>query len=285
MREIICFLLAISSFFPINVMAGDAVKGDFSELKITGIARVENVVDPFTLILDNGKILRLSGLDIPDFNPRNPGDFALKTKEKLSNMLTDNKIKIYQTMNSKLGRTNRMGHELAHIVIEDSGKWIQGYLLEEGLARVRTTARNPDMASQMYETEVKARRNNKGIWGHTGFPVLNKDSAKEYTDSFQIVEGTIHKAAIVRNTIYLNFEEDWRKDFTIGIKAATRRDFSKEGLDPLSWKGKHVRARGWLRSWNGPYMEIDHPQAVEIIGEKGSQPDKSSQEKLTEIHQ
>jgi endonuclease YncB( thermonuclease family) len=266
MRTILSFLVAVSSFFTAAAFAQTEIPhGDFSELRLEGTSKVQTVIDPLTILLKNGKTIRLTGLDLPDFDPFEPGEMAARAKDLLKAKYEEKDITIYNTKDSKNGRVNRMGHELAHIELADEKLWAQGLLLSEGLARVRTSKRNPEMAAQMYALEHKAREEEKGIWGLAGFPVLNTQTAESSIGAFQVVEGTVHGVASVRNTIYLNFGPDWKTDFTIGIKAGDRRLFIKEGLDPMSWGGKTLRARGWLRSYNGPYMEIDHPQAIEII--------------------
>ncbi len=238
---------------------------DFSELRRTNTQKVRNVIDPLTLVLKDNKTIRLAGIDIPDFDVHDPGEVAASAAKILKKELEEKDINIYQTTNNDLGRTNRMGHEIAHLELKNTKIWVQGLLLQQGLARVRTTRRNPEMAEQMYALEEKARSEEKGIWGLTGFPVLNLDTAEQGVGTFQIVEGKVHAIATVKNTIYLNFGPDWRTDFTVSIKSGDLRQFSAIGLDRMSWRGKTIRSRGWLRSWNGPYMEIDHPQAIQIL--------------------
>ncbi len=237
----------------------------FDTLRLTGTSKVKEVIDPLTVTLKDGKIVRLSGLDIPDFDPYEPGDYAVEAREKLRETLEGKEVHIYQTKNRDIGRTNRMGHELAHLEIKDSKIWVQGMLLEEGLARVRTTQRNREMAQQMYTLEMEARKKEIGLWGLTGHPVLTPEMAAERIGSYQIVEGRVASAAVVKNKIFLNFGSDWRKDFTVSIPSSARRLFSKDGIDPLQWNKKKIRARGWLESWNGPYIEIDHPERIEVL--------------------
>lgn len=267
--KIVIFLAAVSSFFPPPACAvsdeGEHTPADFSSLSLTGTYRVKNVTDPLTMVLENGKTVRLAGIDLPDFDVFEPGEMTGRAAALLKGKYEGNNVTIYQTKNKKIGRTNRMGQEIAHVELADGKICAQGLLLREGLARVRTSRRNPEMAAQMYEMEKQARQQEKGIWGLTGFPILKADTAESGTGAFGIVEGRIHAIATVRNTIYLNFGPDWRSDYTIAIKSGDRRLFIKEGVDPMLWAGKTVRARGWLRSWNGAYMEIDHPQAIELL--------------------
>jgi len=65
--------------------------------------------------------------------------------------------------------------------------------------------------------------------------------------------------------VYLNFGKNWRDDFTVSIAPENKRVFSKQSINPLEWNGKILRVRGWVEDYNGAYIEIDHPQAVEVL--------------------
>ena len=66
---------------------------------------------------------------------------------------------------------------------------------------------------------------------------------------------------------YLNFGEDWRNDFTVehrqGGPAAVRRS----GFDLFALQGKVIRVRGWMEKLNGPMIEVNHPEQIEILAE------------------
>ena len=270
LRILILFLIAANCF--INAAYAENVPrlppGDFSELRRTGMVNVKAVIDPQTIQLEDGHIVRLTGIDFPDFNPDEPGDFSLTAMQILRDMLVGKTVLLYQTVNREEGRINRMGQDIAQIQRESDKVWVQGTLLSLGLARVRTAQRNPEMAQQMYDLELAAMKDKAGIWENYS-KVLPPEEAEAHEGSFQIVEGRIESAALKQNRIYLNFGKDWKTDFTISIAPEDKRAFSKQNLDPLQWNGKQVRVRGWIESYNGPYMQISHPAAIEVkIDEK-----------------
>ena len=86
-------------------------------------------------------------------------------------------------------------------------------------------------------------------------------------DTFQIVEGEVVDAAVVRGRAYLNFGADWREDFTVTVAPKDRRAFENAGLDLESLAGRIVRVRGWLDSYNGPQIVLTHPEQLEIVGQ------------------
>ena len=241
----------------------------FSYLKPGGKSRVKAVVTPLTLQLGNGKTLQLSGIDIPDLNPYQPGEIAMAAQQMLETLVTGKELSLYVSRSPNRGRTNRLGHLLAHaeIAADKSAPalWIQGALLEKGLARVRTSAENPEMAGQMLDLEAKARATGLGLWAKPDYAILAPGAAQDKIGTFQIVEGTVYDVATVRNTIYLNFGKNWRSDFSGGIPAGARVAFARLGLKPLEWQGKRVRLRGFVEERNGPYISLDSPGQIEIL--------------------
>jgi hypothetical protein len=71
-----------------------------------------------------------------------------------------------------------------------------------------------------------------------------------------------------RGRLYLNFAEDWRRDFTVSVERKHVRAFTEAGIDLKGLAGKRVRARGWLAWWNGPMIEATHPEQIEVLGDR-----------------
>ncbi len=248
-----------------NTSANDIHRTDFKDLKQTGQGRVLQIIDPRTITLDDGRVIRMTGIDIPDFALENPGEISLQTVRVLNDLLLGKQVKIWQTRSSKKGRTNRMGHNLAHLTSEDKDIWVQGLLLRLGLARVQTTKTNPELADDLYTLEVSARSQRAGLWSLPEHMVLSPAEADNFIGEFEVIEGTVTSASINKNRVFLNFGKDWRTDFTASIAPSDRKTFNKSGFNPLQWQGKTLRVRGWIEPYNGPYIEITHPEALELL--------------------
>lgn len=240
-------------------------KGDFTALSRAGFAKVLKVIDPQTIQLDDGSLLRLSGIHLPDLEVHEVGDFALTAHKILSDMLEGQSIIIHHTKKKDWGRINRMGHTLAHIERQSDKAWIQGSLIALGLAQTRTGQRTPEMAAQMYTLETAARTQKQGIWNDARFQIINADEASQHLRSLKIVEGKVQSVSTKNSRTYINFGKDWRSDFTVIIEPGSKRLFSKAGYDVLNWGGKHIRVRGWIGEYNGPFITVNHPQAIEIL--------------------
>ena len=128
-------------------------------------------------------------------------------------------------------------------------------MLSAGLARVYSFADNRSRVADMLALEKKARAVAIGIWSKPYYGVRSATETPKFIDTFQIVEGRVLNAAVVRRRGYLNFGPDWRRDFTITVAPRSRRLFDQAGLPIRAFEGKRVRVRGWLKSFNGPMIE------------------------------
>jgi micrococcal nuclease len=150
--------------------------------------------------------------------------------------------------------------QTAWAMIKNGQVWLQGALIANGLAMARPTPANPELAEKMYTLEDQARQAKSGIWADTSAHRLVEASNDiQPLDRFAVVEGTVKTVAIIRNVTYLNFGDDYRKDFTIGIPSTQRQALARSGIDLFKLQGQKVRVRGWLRLYNGPYIELEHP--------------------------
>jgi hypothetical protein len=213
----------------------------------------------------DGRMIQLSSLDIPDLDPYEPGPVAVAARDLLKEMLEGKKVRLYVTKNAGSGRMSRMGDMLAHLQTLEDGYWVQGVLLAAGLGRVRPTERNIEMAVPMMKLEAQARAEKKGLWADPRYSILSPDTAAKAENGWGIVEGTVYSTNLNRNTVYLDFDVDWHTDFTVSIDADTRHALTAAGIDALSLGGKHVRVRGWIRDYNGPFMELENPVWLEIV--------------------
>lgn len=228
--------------------------------------RAAAAVNGDTLRLEDGRVLRLSGIDAP--RPPAGADPARRwpLAEGAASLLADLAAGQPLTLAVEVAE-DRYGRVLAQATRGD-GVWIQGEMLRRGLARVQTRADARARAPEMLALEAEARAARRGLWRTRAYGVRDAaDTARllRDRDSFQVVEGTVVAAAKVRDLIYLNFGHDWREDTTVTIGRAAARAFGKAGLDPVSLQGHVVRVRGWVAVRNGPMIEVTHPEQIERI--------------------
>lgn len=238
---------------------------DFSELHQADTAVAAQVIDPLRIRLHDGRIITLAGLEVPDWDPVDPGPISLAARDLLKPLVETKQVRLYVTKDAKSGRLTRFGDLLAQLQVSPDGPWVQGMLLAAGLARVRPTERNPEMAAQMIALEDQARQAKRGLWANPKYAVATPETAAQHENDWAIVEGTVYGTALNNNMLYLNFGPDWHTDFTIAINPALRRQMEQADINPQALTGRKVRVRGWLREYNGPYLELDNLAWLEIL--------------------
>lgn len=231
-----------------------------------GTGAVREVVDGDTLVLADGREIRLVGIQAPKL-PLGRSNFptwplAAEAKAELE------KLALGKTLALSFGgaREDRHGRVLAHLH-DESGLWLQGELLRRGFARVYSFPDNVARVPEMLALEDEARRQRRGIWALAWYRVRPVTETPKSIGRFELVEGRVLKVAKANGRTYLNFGMDYRSDFTVTIPAAARRAFTARGPTPESLEGRLVRVRGWIKSLNGPMIEATHPEQVEVLPE------------------
>lgn len=232
------------------------------DLAAMGTSKVVGIIDGDTVILEDGRQVRLTGIQAPKLSlgRRNFPDWPLgpEAGEALGYLLLGRVV----TLRASGATQDRHGRVLAHLVTQE-GLWAQGEMLTRGLARVYTFADNRNLADALLERERAARAAGRGIWADAFYDVRSPADLKASSGTFQIVEGDIVSAQRIKNTVYLNFGPNWRTDFTVSFDARMLDAFKVAGRDPLAWAGQRVRVRGWITEKNGPWIELTHPEAIE----------------------
>lgn len=229
-----------------------------------GAGEVASVVDGDTVVLGDGREVRLVGIQAPKL-PLGRANFrtwplADEARDALAALAVGQAV----TLHSGGARMDRHGRVLAHLVRAD-GLWLQGEMLRRGLARVYSFPDNRKGVAEMLALEAAARAEERGIWAHDFYAIRDRESIKKHVDGFQIVEDRLHGVAEVRNIIYINFEADWRRDFTIRMDRRTARQFRRYSVDVRDLAGQRLRVRGWVTWENGPMINVSHPEQIELL--------------------
>jgi endonuclease YncB( thermonuclease family) len=238
---------------------------------------VTDVSDGETVTLDNGRELRLIGALAPraiDVGAE-PGAWPaeIAATAELRALLVGKSI--------ELGfggeRGDRYGRLQAHAFIRegDGRRWVQGHLLEQGLARAYVVPGNRACEEPLLAAERVAREARRGLWADAAYAIKAASRPAElarYRSTFQVVEGTIAGAAQVRGAIYLNFGTDWRRSFSASLRRNDRSLLGAYAGDPKAMAGKQVRVRGWLEPRAAPAIDLSKGGSIELIGEAAAVP-------------
>lgn len=237
-------------------------------------ARVTEVVDGDTVFIHppfkDGNEIRLVGIQAPKLPLGRPNFLEWPLAKESKHALEALVLGKHVTLSFSGARRDRYARWLAHLDVIDDGKpvWVQGEMLKSGMARVYSFPDNRDRAEDMLEMEQAARRAQTGIWAHPYYAVRNPDpeALLDLLGTFQLIEGRVVDAAEVKGTLYLNFGQNWRDDFTVSIDRNALKLFRDTDPHPRNWTGHAVRVRGWLIKRNGPMIRATHPEQIEFLG-------------------
>ena len=265
MPPYIAGLIRVITVAMAGLLPAAAAADDAAAVPTEGPVLVAEVIDGQMLRLADGRVLRLAGILVPNRATGSDDRYTNAARQALTLLVQDRQV----VFAFGKRRMDRHGRFMAHVwqAAGDGGRagWLQAALLADGFARVATTPDNVLLAADMLRIEDEARRARRGLWGDPAYRIRTPDDAGEALDDFQIVEGRILAVAIRRGIGYLNFGADYRTDFTLSLSRDALRLMQESHIDPLSLQGIRVRARGWLRSFNGPLIEITHPEQMEIL--------------------
>jgi micrococcal nuclease len=217
-------------------------------------------IDGDTLQLTDGRVLRLAAV----MAPKGAEPLADAARAALAEAVGRPLLLEFGAR-----RTDRHGRLLAQawLAAADGTKqgWLQALLLAEGLARVASTDDTRALVPELLRLEAQARSAGRGLWADPAYRVRTPADAGDALNSFQIVEGRVLAAALLRNGGYLNFGADYKTDFTLSFSPESLRRLKESGIVFKSLQGVRLRARGWLRSFNGPLIDITDPEQIEVL--------------------
>ncbi|KKB78423.1 nuclease (SNase domain protein) [Devosia soli] len=232
--------------------------------------RVVEVTDGDTVVLDDGRRVRMIGTQAPKLPLGREGfetwPLAPEAQKVLSELTLDKSV--------RLGfggeRIDRYDRTLAHLFVEtaDGEIWAQLFMVEKGLARVYSFPDNRACLDLLFAAEARARTDRLGIWTNPYYSVRAADRPGELLNRvghYELVEGRVLLADRSGSRVYLNFGRFWKEDFTAVIEGPALRLFEADGMDPTVLEGALVRIRGWVDDRDGPRIEITHPEQIEVL--------------------
>ena len=265
--------LALAS---IMAAAAAAPAGARCALEAGERVHITRVIDGDTVAIEGGEV-RLVGIQAPKLALGRPGfaewPLAPQARARLATLAEGREA----VLRYGGARDDRHGRRLAHVFVTgDSGEtWLQGGMLEMGLARVYSFPDNRACVADMLALEGAARAAGRGIWSDPHYAPRDAAAVAELESlegTFQLVEGRVEGVAIVRGRVYLNFDQDYRQDFTVTIDPRDTRRFAERGEALRNLEGETVRVRGWLATINGPMIEATHPEQIELLDAPQSRP-------------
>jgi endonuclease YncB( thermonuclease family) len=223
-----------------------------------GEGRVAAVIDGRTLRLQDGREIRLAGIEPVTTEKSNRGSAAL------SAIVANRDV----TLSGEDDTPDRYGRQPAFAFIDGSDTPVQGVLLAQGEALVSGTVTGKDCAAALLAAEAEARRAKRGIWADPA-AIKNAESPGDILAGigrFAVVEGKVLSVRQAGATTYLNFGRNWTRDFAVTISRRMIGAFEAAGTSLKSLENRRIRVRGWVEARSGPRIEVLRVGQIELVG-------------------
>lgn len=222
-----------------------------------GEGRVSAIIDARTFRLDDGREVRLIGIE-----PATTGDKAAGVRA-LATLIDGREV----TLHGADDRPDRYGRQPAFVFQKNSDVSVQTELLARGEVLVSATVADKPCAAEMSASEYRARRAGSGFWGDPT-AIKNAESPGDILariGQFSVVEGRILSARQAGATFYINFGRQWTRDFAVAISRRMMPSFEAAGIDLKALRHQRIRVRGWVEKRGGPRIEATQPGQIELI--------------------
>jgi endonuclease YncB( thermonuclease family) len=249
--ELACCAIALCTI----ACAGTAARAAGCHFESQGEGRVALVIDSRTVRLDDGREIRLAGIEIAD---------RAKATAALSALLVGRDVSLHGENDAP----DRYGRQVAFVFVSGSETPVQTDLLKQGQALVAAEPSDRDCAALLSAAEAEARQEKKGNWADS-LAIKNAESSGDIAAGigrFTVVEGKVLSVRQAGATTYLNFGRNWTRGFTATISKRLIPAFEAAGLAPKSLENRRIRVRGWVEARNGPRIELLRVGQIEVLG-------------------
>lgn len=221
----------VFAFLSIQAMADPTCRAP------AGLATVQvrNVVDGDTVKLQDGRSVRLIGLNAPELahGGRSEEPFAVAARQRLQALV--------EASNGRLllqpGREpkDKYGRTLAHLYAAD-GSNLEAQLLRDGLALQIAIAPNTDLVVCQQQAEHQAREAGRGVWRRS--PVITAGQLRQ--SGFAVVAGRVGQVQRNRGGLWLELADN------LVVHVAPRDQSRFTAATLARYQGQAVEARGWV---------------------------------------
>lgn len=235
------------------LVAGEPAFAAPCQFEAQGDGRVAGIVDARSVRLDDGREVRLSGIEATP-----------TTGQALTSLLVGRDV----TLRSTDDTPDRYGRQGALVFIGESDISVQAMLLAQGEALVSAEIADKDCAAALMASEAEARRQKKGNWADP-LAIKNTESPDDILAGigrFMVVEGRVLSVRQAGAMTYLNFGRNWTHGFAATISKRNLPAFETAGIALKSLENRRIRVRGWVEGTTGPRIDVLRVGQVELLG-------------------
>jgi micrococcal nuclease len=221
--------------------------------------KVDKVYDGDTVKLEDGRKIRLLGINTPEVQHRNQATEAggETAKRWLTDKLKTQKVRLV----TDVEQTDKYKRTLAYLITENK-EHINVQLVERGLAAVNIYPPNLLYVNELVEAGKQAEQAKRGIWQQPQYAVIAIDSlGNDGHPGWTRLSGKVSLIRSSRKYVYLEFSDLFQ--------ARIEKKWLTLFPDINSYQGQIVEVRGWLNKNKGGWsMLIRHPSAISNAAHK-----------------
>jgi endonuclease YncB( thermonuclease family) len=235
---------------------GPALAASACSFEAQGEGRVSAVIDARTFRMDDGREVRLAGIETVTTTNSAAALGALVAGRNVS-------------LRGATDAPDRYGRQPAFVFVDQAETSLQNRLLAQGDALASSTIADKACAAELLAAEAAARRARRGIWADRA-AIKNAESPGDILariGQFTVVEGKVLSVRQAGATTYVNFGRRWTRDFAVTISRRVWPAFEAAGISPKSLENKRIRVRGWIEARGGPRIEAAQVGQIEMAGE------------------
>ncbi len=216
-------------------------------------SRADAIEGADELRLGDGRLIKIANIVVPDGEPRRLVETWLE-KHVRGEIIEVTLLNLEPDRYARFPATIKL----------QSGADLGETLLERGLVLVEPMI--GEGFEGLFAAETRAREAQHGFWADGQFSIMPVGLVDAEPLRFVVARGEIKAVGEGGYHAYLNFGDNWRRDFTVR--------FAKDDLEVLfgdmlleDFVGEVIEVRGWLFDANGPMIQIEHPGQLKRLGE------------------
>lgn len=218
--------------------------------------QVKRVYDGDTITLENGKRVRLLGINTPEIEShyRQGEDGGQNAKQWLKDKLQEGSV----FLEYDIQKRDKYGRSLAHLFSVD-GKHMNKELVQAGLAVLSIIPPNVRYADELIKAEKSAQQQDLGIWGMESYQAISINQlSKEKISGWHRFLATATKIKRSRKYVRLTLSD------TVDIRIPIANLTLFPELD--NYLEKPLEIRGWASRRKKHFsILVRHPSAIIFI--------------------
>jgi len=199
---------------------------------------IRDVYDGDTLLLQDGRKVRLIGINTPEKGRDGQPDEPLAQQATAAVRLL---VKDQTPLWLQLGRqpSDRYGRTLAHIFLAD-GRSLEAELLKQGLGFAISISPNLALRDCLNEAERVARKAELGVWSEPQYQPIHASTLNHRSGGFGRYQGEVSRAGLRARSPYLELNDK----LYLPLPAELLQQLTQISSDDLL--GRKIEVRGWL---------------------------------------